>query len=341
MTPTNAAPNDGEVAILAALRRMGLATAHETPAMAPLAGGVSSDIWRVECTGGTLCVKRALPRLKVAAVWEAPIERNAFEYAWLDYVGARFPACVPKLLGHDPEAGLFAMAYLDPEANPVWKRELSKARVEVAFATHVGRALAAIHAATANDATLAARFATDASFHALRLEPYLLATAEKHADVAPMLRELVRVTAATRHVLVHGDISPKNILCGEQGPIFLDAECAWFGDPAFDIAFCSNHLLLKCLWVPSVASQFLQSFDALTSAYLAGVDWEPRETLEMRAARLLPGLFLARIDGKSPVEYVTDDASRDRVRRIAKSLLLNPPTRLAEVADAWKKELKQ
>src|SRR3546814_2979244 len=65
------------------------------------------------------------------------------------------------------------------------------------------------------------------------------------------------------------------ILIGPDGPIFLDAECAWYGDPAFDLAFCLNHLLLKCLWTPRATAGFLSCFDALSRRYPEGVDWEP------------------------------------------------------------------
>src|SRR5581483_762593 len=132
--------------------------------------------------------------------------------------------------------------------------------VDAAVARAVGERLARIHAATADRADIAARFATDAGFHAIRLEPYLLATARVHGDLVAPLTELVAVTAATRRALVHGDVSPKNILIGPNGPVFLDAECAWFGDPAFDLAFCLTHLLLKCLWTPSAAPRFLAAF---------------------------------------------------------------------------------
>ena len=120
-----------------------------------------------------------------------------------------------------------------------------------------------------------------------------------------------RTTQANKRALVHGDVSPKNILRGPDGPVFLDAECAWWGDPAFDLAFCLNHLLLKCLWTPSAAAGFLACFDALGAAYLARVAWEPPHALEARAARLLPGLFLARVDGKSPVEYITTEHGQE------------------------------
>ena len=139
---------------------------------------------------------------------------------------------------------------------------------------------------------------------------------------------------------MHGDVSPKNILVGARGPVLLDAECAWWGDPAFDIAFCLNHLLLKCLWNPPATVAFLAAFDVLTDAYLDGVDWEPRDAVERRAAALLPGLLLARVDGKSPVEYVTEEAQRALVRKAARALLRDPVDRLRHVGDAWRETLR-
>ncbi|MCP4384624.1 MAG: phosphotransferase, partial [Hyphomicrobiales bacterium] len=136
--------------------------------------------------------------------------------------------------------------------------------------------------------------------------------------------------------LVHGDVSPKNIMIGPGSlPVFLDAECAWYGDPAFDLAFCLNHLLLKSIAVPEALSPLLAAFDGLRAAYMDRIDWEPGEALEARAAALLPGLLLARIDGKSPVEYITTDDDRERVRRVAIPLIETAPARLETVRDAW------
>jgi aminoglycoside phosphotransferase (APT) family kinase protein len=328
---------DSQQVILQALRRLGLLGAGEdAPLLTPLTGGVSSDIWRVELPAGAVCVKRALPRLKVAQVWEAPVERNRYEQAYLRAAAAIVPGAVPRLLADDPDSGLFVMDYLDPALHPVWKQRLREGHADAAFAARVGSAVGAIHAATADRPEVAAAFATDTIFHAIRLEPYLLATARVHADLAPRLRALVQVTAQTRRVLVHGDVSPKNILVGPAGPVLLDAECAWFGDPAFDLAFCLNHLLLKCAWVPAARAGYLACFDALAAAYLARVSWEEPALLEARAAALLPGLFLARVDGKSPVEYLTDEAWKQRVRDVARALLAQPVPRLQQVAQAWR-----
>src|SRR5262249_10860065 len=146
-------------------------------------------------------------------------------------------------------------------------------------AAEIGRRLVRIHAEFARSSAAEAKFATDSIFYAIRLEPYLLATARAHPDLAAALERLAETTANTKLTLVHGDVSPKNILVGPRGPVFIDAECAWFGDPAFDLAFCLNHLLLKCLWVPQAAPRLLAAFDSLAASYLLGVDWEPAEAI--------------------------------------------------------------
>jgi hypothetical protein len=122
--------------------------------------------------------------------------------------------------------------------------------------------------------------------------------------------------------------------------VFLDAECAWYGDPAFDAAFCLNHLLLKGAWRADRVVAYLDCFLAFGQTYLDDADWEHTDALEERVATLLPGLFLARIDGKSPVEYLTEDVQKNRVRRTANSLLRNPVSRLADIAAIWEKEVK-
>jgi aminoglycoside phosphotransferase (APT) family kinase protein len=302
---------------LTLLRRSGLAAAAETPPATALSGGVSSDIWRVELARGPVCVKRALPRLRVAQLWEAPIERNRYERLWMEAAGLAAPGSAPQILASDDAAGLFAMECVDA---PLWKDELRQGRADPGFAAQVGGTLARIHAATAGREDLARRFATDDIFYAIRLEPYLVATGKKHPDLEPEFRRLVEETSRRHLALVHGDVSPKNILVGGEGPahfpVFLDAECAWYGDPAFDLAFCLNHLLLKCAWVPRARPAFLECFQALARSYLKEFS---SGNLEERAASLLPALLLARVDGKSPVEYL-DAPGKAFVRHKARAM---------------------
>ncbi len=324
--------------ILDSLRRMHLLGAADAPGER-LTGGVSSDIWRIDLPTGPICIKRALAKLRVSADWHAPVERNRYEAAWMQRANTAVPDAAPALLGQDTIGGALAMEFLAPADHPLWKTQLRDGRADPVFAAHVATTLARIHAATAADSATAAEFPTDQIFFDIRLEPYLLATARAHPDLAPRLEALVATTQSNKRALVHGDVSPKNILAGPYGPVFLDAECAWWGDPAFDLAFCLNHLLLKCVWTPAATSGFLTCFDVLARSYVAKVDWEPPAELEARAARLLPGLFLARVDGKSPVEYITAEADKDRVRRTARALLTDPPDRLADIRLAWSKEL--
>ncbi|MBV8030762.1 MAG: aminoglycoside phosphotransferase family protein, partial [Betaproteobacteria bacterium] len=306
--------------VLSALKTAGLAGAAESPGGEPLAGGVSSDIWRVDLARGPVCVKRALSRLRVAQTWEAPVERNIYEYRWLQTATAALPGCTPMPIAQ--AKGVLVMEYLEPAQHPVWKALLRQGKADPEFAASVGRSLARIHAATADQASVRDAFSTDAIFFAIRLEPYLVATSKVHPALEYALLSLVERTAKTRLCLVHGDVSPKNILVGPRGPVFLDAECAWYGDPAFDLAFCLNHLLLKCLWTPGASGLFLDCFGALKDSYFAAADWEEAAELESRTASLLPALLLARIDGKSPVEYVTDEAQKELVRCMASPLIL-------------------
>ncbi len=320
------------------LAGLGLIETGEQVRFTVLPGGVSSDIFKVEAGERVFVVKRALPKLRVAGDWQAPTSRNRHEADWLVTVGRILPGSAARLLARDDEAGLFAMEYLDPAMFPVWKEQLRDGLVDPNFAASVGRSLALIHAQTAGDRAIAELFATDAVFRAIRLEPYFEATARRHPAMASPLLALSASTLATKVALVHGDVSPKNILAGPHGSVFLDAECAWFGDPAFDLAFCLNHLLLKCLWNRAAARRLIEAFERLAGAYREGVSWESPAAVEERTARLLAALMLARVDGKSPVEYLTA-ADQSLVREVALPLIGMPPQSLAEIKRVWASRL--
>jgi aminoglycoside phosphotransferase (APT) family kinase protein len=238
-------------------------------------------------------------------------------------------------LGEDATDCVFAMAFLEPRDHPVWKNQLQAGVVSIDTAQQVAQCLATWHGASAHNAALAQAFDHDADFIAIRLDPYFNATALRHPDCADALHSLVQQTLSYKHALVHGDVSPKNILAGPNGPVFLDAECAWYGDPAFDLAFVLNHLLLKCLWKPEHHAAYLASFDTLAQTYLSAVSWEDPAALEARSCPLLAGMLLARVDGKSPVEYITTETQREQVRRFAKPFLLQPAALLQTLRQHW------
>lgn len=322
-------------ALVEALRGLGLVSAEEDVELVPLTGGVSSDVIAVKARRGAFVIKRSIPRLRVAAEWLAPVERASSEVRWLKLVRSIDPRLAPEVIAELPEQHIFVMAYLDQATHPVWKTEMFAGRVDPVFAGRVGADLARIHAYAAARPQLAEAFATDAAFMALRIDPFLLYTADRHPDVADRLRDLAADLQVRKTTLVQGDISPKNILMGPDGPVFLDAECSVWGDGAFDLAFCLTHLLLKSVWLAPDREALLASLGALRDRYLAGMDWEDAGALSRRAAALVGGLLLARVDGKSPAGYL-DEAAEAIVRRRAKAILGDQALDLAALGDAWR-----
>lgn len=322
---------DGEDAAFALLERMGLRSPGEGVFVRPLTGGVSSNVFEVRIADRRFCLKQALATLKVAKEWHAPIERVFAEIDWLKTAGDFAPGFAPRVLGVDRETATFAMEFLPPADHPNWKTEMMAGRVDPEFAGRMGERLGALHAATAKRPDLATTFATDDNFEALRIDPYLIETARNNPDLAGEIAAIVETTRTTGRALVHGDVSPKNILMGPMGPVLLDAECAWWGDPAFDLAFCLKHLLLKAVHLPAARPALFESYHRLADAHLRQVDWEAVDAIEARASGLLSALLLARVDGKSPVEYL-DAAARGSVRSAARALLAGAPARLAEVS---------
>jgi aminoglycoside phosphotransferase (APT) family kinase protein len=242
------------------------------------------------------------------------------------------PGIAPAVLGEDRPNGIVLLDYLPPEDFLLWKAELLAGRAAPATPEKVGDALGRIHAATFGDAEVAAEFATDQLFDALRLDPYLRTLAARQPALAEPILACLEATRTTKQALVHGDVSPKNILVARADghPVLLDAECAWYGDPAFDAAFCLNHLLLKAVHVRPLAGVLPEQATALFAAWLGHLPATARADAARRTAVLLPCLMLARVDGKSPVEYL-DSAEQQRVRDIAMPLVAEPVAAVEEV----------
>lgn len=328
----------GEAATIDSLRRAGLARDGQPVTLTPLSGGVSCDVWLARIAGEPpIVVKRALPQLRVAAEWLAPVERAENEVRWLQCVRRIDTRLAPEVVATVPDEHLFALAYLEPEAHPVWRDELIAGRIDASFASGFGRDLARIHAATADDPAMARDFESMDLFDALRISPFLRYVAANRPEVAAPLNAIADDLQQRRMALVHGDVSPKNILCGPGGGVFLDAECAVYGDPAFDLAFCTTHLLLKTIWLAPHADALKRSAAGLAAAYLAGVTWEARAALAARAGALVAALLLARVEGKSPAPYL-DIGAKDVVRARALALLAAGTPSVEQLIADWPKE---
>lgn len=337
MPPTSSAHGSGrscdvtvDADIVDGLRGAGLAGEGDI-VLEPLTGGVSCDVWKVETPSGPIVVKRPLPQLRVAAEWLAPVERGTSEVRWLRRARGVDPHIAPEVLAELP-GHAFAMRFLP--GCPVWKDELMAGRVDLAFAAQVGQGIAAVHAATAHNDRDRAAFPNDEMFRALRVDPFLLYVAQHDSELAPALTALADDLASRKIALVHGDVSPKNILVSADSPVFLDAECAVFGDPAFDLAFCTTHLLLKAVW--SGDARLNAAAAALVDAYRSGIGWEDADDLLLRAGKLTAGLLLARVEGKSPAPYLTDREHRRIVRDQARALIAAPQP-IDALATNWKR----
>jgi 5-methylthioribose kinase len=233
-----------------------------------------------------VCAKRALPKLRVAADWRAPIERNLYEARWMQVAEAAVPGSAPRMLGQHPGLGVLVMSWLPPAEHRLWKTLLRDGHAEAATAQAVGRTLVRIHAFSA-PVRSSRRSSTATPSSSTSGSSPICWPPRAAPDLAPALQALVAQTQAHKRALVHGDVSPKNILVGPQGPVLLDAECAWWGDPAFDLAFCLNHLLLKCLWPRRRAASWPASTPGRGLPRGRGLG--AARALEQRAAALLPG----------------------------------------------------
>jgi aminoglycoside phosphotransferase (APT) family kinase protein len=317
--------------------------------LVPLSGGVSSEIYLVNDGSRQFVVKRALPKLKVEQEWFADTSRNGNEAAYLSYVARLSPHSVPQLKYVSAEHGYFCMEYLGADWGATrgaawqnWKEMMLDGRCDLRIAQAAGGLLGRIHAHSAHDPEARERFQTLANFEQLRIEPYLLATARRHPRLQGAFEAEASRLRVERSVLAHGDFSPKNILVCPERVVVLDCEVAWYGDAAFDVAFLLSHLFLKSAARPAAGSwraMVESSWSGYHTSRFADEAGPGQDVLEANVSRLLPMLMLARVDGKSPVEYL-DESQQERVRSFAVSRLQRGSVKhgsgsLSELTQEW------
>lgn len=294
----------------------------EPQSVEALSGGVSSLVFLAE---GALrvVVKQSLPQLQVQAEWLCDRRRALREAAALRVLGPLLPAgSVPAFLAEDPDRFTFAMAAAPAHAE-TWKTALLRGECDRATAKSAGEVLATLIRETAG--RFQQEFGDMAIFDDLRLEAYYRYTAERHPDLRAYFDALIADCMNRRVALVHGDFSPKNILTDGTSAMVIDWECIHYGNPAFDSAFLLNHLLLKSFHLPAHAADFATLAADFQGAAAAG-DWFEESTMKH-----WPGLLLARMDGKSPVEYIRDEPLKMRIREFARDLIARPATSVDEV----------
>ncbi len=303
-------------------------------AIKELGGGVSNTVLLVEAQGKRMVLKQSLGRLRVEEEWLSDRGRIARESAAMRKLARYFPAgSIPEIIFEDPENCIFAMTAAPPPADN-WKSLLLAGDIEDdargRIARRVGELLATLVSATWRSAAWEAEFGDQFVFRQLRIDPYYRTTAARHPDLRMHFDRLIQTSSDRRVSLVHGDWSPKNLLISGEQVMAIDFEVVHFGDPAFDSAFLLNHLLLKSLYMPGQRAVFSHMAAEFWTAFTTGLppatEWIERATIEH-----LGCLLLARVDGKSPAEYLTSEELKEQVRRKARELIRNPPATIAGV----------
>ncbi|MCL8207830.1 MAG: phosphotransferase [Actinomycetia bacterium] len=302
-------------------------------AVAEMSGGVSNTVLRVELADAAVIVKQPLERLKVAAEWRSDPARAANEADGLRAAGRLLPAGAAPTLRHYDDADRVLVMDAAPAGAVPWKSRLLAGVVEPALAADAGRILAALHGGSWERPEWAARFrAGFRYFEELRLGPYFEYLLPQHPTAAPRLQAILAAMRTERRCLVHGDFSPKNLLVtGADRLMLIDWEVLHYGNPLFDLGFLLTHLALKAVHVGGAdPAPFFALMDTFLAAYGRALD--TRAAPFAAVAPVLGALLLARVDGKSPAEYLTP-AEQVHVRRWALLILVDPPTDVRGLAE--------
>jgi 5-methylthioribose kinase len=308
------------------LESRGLLPAGSAAEVTELGGGISNVVLGVESAERSCVVKQSLPRLRVAEEWLAKRERAVTEARALALAASLIPGHVPRVLDLDADRYAFTIERAPPSWR-AWKDDLLAGTVDAGVARRVASLLAAWHAGTRDDQAAEA-FADREGFEQLRIDPYYRAVARAHPDLASTVEYHIEQLLRPGTCVVHGDYSPKNVLVGESGLWIIDFEVAHFGNPTFDLAFMLNHLLLKAVHAPAGADGYLLCARTFWETYAAEIprDLEPDEAATLGQVGCL---MVARVDGKSPAEYLREP-ERDRARALGRRVLTESPRRLDE-----------
>jgi aminoglycoside phosphotransferase (APT) family kinase protein len=324
-------------ALLTYLRQIGRIGTDEQPLIQPLTGGVSNrTVWVERPSGEAWVLKQALEKLRVAVDWFSSPERAHREALGLQWLAELTPPCsTPALIFEDDQQHIVAMQAI-PQPHRNWKEMLLAGQLDLKHVAQFAHLLGIIHRnSSARRTELEPIFADRTFFESLRLEPYYGYTAQQVPAAADFLHGLIEETRPLHLALVHGDYSPKNVLVYDERLILLDYEVIHFGDPAFDLGFSLTHFLSKAHHLPSHRAAFIEAAALYWQQYLTTlgeVAW--LDTLEARVVRHTLGCLLARVAGRSPLEYLTP-AQRDQQRLSVVNLMALSPRTIPALLDQF------
>lgn len=296
-----------------------------------LGGGVSNIVVLVEDGSTRIVVKQSLPQLRVRDRWLADRSRIVREWQAMGELCRVLPlGRLPALQFLDAGKFLYAMEAAGP-GTADWKSHLLAGRCDPAIARSAGATLGLMVRETWRDPRFASRFGDQQAFWQLRTDPYYRTIARRHPNISGAVEEWIEECSSRRVAMVHGDWSPKNLLVDGRDIVCIDFECAHFGDPSYDAGFLLNHLILKSFHRPGSAAAYLDLARSALCWTLAMLPAQALPWFERAAMRHLALLMLARVDGKSPVEYLHRTETRAAVRGLALRLIAERPPTLRAV----------
>lgn len=301
--------------------------AHVPAQARMLAGGVSNMVIRVEpidpgSDHPSIILKQSSELLRTRAEWRSRLDRIWIETEAMRFLSGILPSgTVPKVLFEEHDHYLFGMTDLG-QTSDVWKLLLLEGRPQAELARKAGYILGLIHeTGLKNSAALSnGRLADWTVFDELRIDPYYRTISWAHPIIADRVDQLIdSMRLVPQKTLVHADFSPKNMLVDEHNQIGLvDFETAHWGDPAFDLGFFLTHLVLKTframrLGLPAREEFLNLVFEFWGSYRRTFVSIDNPADLERRSVSHLAACMLARVDGKSPVDYLAEE-DQDSIR---------------------------
>ena len=293
-----------------------------------LEGGVSSDVYKVQTNSKTYCIKRSLPKLRVMKEWFADTKRLRYEYLWLKHCKKIIPNSIPNIYQFSTKQNFLILEYLSEKNYTTLKSKLLKKDIDIYVINKISKNLFKIHNKSTGKFVKKKFINNSKNFYDLRLDAYFNEVGRVYPHLKKIIKNIIKNYKKYSSTLVHGDFSPKNILIFNKNIKYIDAETCNFGDPVFDVVYFGNHLLLKSIHIPDKKNKFIQSYENFFNTYLKSIKLSQRKNFIDRCITMVPIMLLARIDGKSPVEYITKKNIKNKIRLLSFNLINDPPKSL-------------
>ena len=294
-------------------------------------GGVSGTVVYLKVDGKEMIVKQALAQLKTKETWLCDPNRMFTEQESNRIYHEILPTASPEVYFYDGDNYIYCREAI-PDGCDMWKSDLMTGKLDFECARKSIEILALVHNHCSRDKRVAEIFDNKDIFYSLRISPYLEFTSAKHPALESIFTQYSKKLMDSKLTLIHGDFSPKNIMVNGRDISVLDFEVAHYGHPMFDMAFFANHFVLKSIRFPELKDAFLNMLLYMCHIYFKNIDFTDAKELELDSVRLLALLMLARVDGKSPVEYIKEDEMKEVVRTIAYKIIENNLSTFDEVA---------